>query len=221
VAITLQSFSVNDTDYIAKLNNNIIAITNAINGLQAATGNTVFGAVNQTLLTMALFGSVTTVIGTSSYVATISGTNLNISIGMAWFPGASVIVVSGSVTVLAFAGLAAGTYYVMIDGTGVPSIQTTNTTSLYSVTWTGTGFSDIELLANVLFSAADEVATLDSVTNATSYSTLEARLEAIETAVKMAITAGGGGTTHSEPLTDGNGNFIFAGDIITVIGVTN
>lgn len=41
------------------------------------------------------------------------------------------------------------------------------------------------------------------------------------------VGGGGGGTTHSESLTDGNANFIFAatltsgGDIITVVGVPN
>jgi hypothetical protein len=35
-------------------------------------------------------------------------------------------------------------------------------------------------------------------------------------------SGGGGGGTHAEPLTDGNGNFIFAGgDIVVVLGVPN
>lgn len=40
--------------------------------------------------------------------------------------------------------------------------------------------------------------------------------------VTAAANGGGGGGTHSESLTDGNSNFIFAiGDIVTIIGVPN
>jgi hypothetical protein len=39
---------------------------------------------------------------------------------------------------------------------------------------------------------------------------------------KVEIGSAGTGTTHAEPLTDGLGNFIFAGgDVIVVVGVSN
>jgi hypothetical protein len=40
--------------------------------------------------------------------------------------------------------------------------------------------------------------------------------------VALVNTGGGASTTHAEPLTDGNSNFIFTpGDIIVVTGVPN
>jgi hypothetical protein len=39
---------------------------------------------------------------------------------------------------------------------------------------------------------------------------------------KVEAGSAGTGTTHAEPLTDGLGNFIFAGgDVIVVVGVSN
>lgn len=207
VTITLNTYADGDANYVSKMNADNQALQAAVNGLLktlAAAGST----LSQGQFMQALFGTtVAAIIGNGGYAAAQNGKNLTIGTGFAWKPSASSVVQLSNALVLNFSTFAAGTYYVCLDAAGNPVIQTTQQDVLYSVVWSGTAFTSVTLKAEVFMDGADETALLHSTTNNTSYATVLARFEAIETAVK---SGGGGGGGLSNPMT-AQGDLIMGG----------
>ena len=152
MTISLQDFINGDLVYITKHNQNNAALRLAINALQTALG--VSGATTGPFLN-ALFGSQVALIGSSSYVQSTASTTLTLSAGYEWRPDLGSIVYKGSTTAINFSGQTAATYYILIDASGVPSIQTASTFATYSVVWTGSAFGAITLLVPVIWSFSD------------------------------------------------------------------
>lgn len=183
MSVDISVFAVGDTDYVSKLNNNCSALKLAVESLQSVLTGSVSSQVGFGSLLSGLFGTTPVIIGLSSYVVTPSGTDLSISAGAGWKPSLLAVVRSAAVATLSFAGQAAATYYVVIDSFGIPSRSESSTDALYSVVWTGSTFGAITLLANYFFTATEQTALLTSSHFSTVYSSLAARLNAIEAAL--------------------------------------
>lgn len=98
--------------------------------------------------------------------------------------------------------------FALPPGTGVPTSRFINTTA--PLTGGGDLSADRTLAISVATTSAVGVVKPDGSTIL------------IDGMGKISASAGAINTTHSESLTDGNSNFIFAaGDIVTVIGVPN
>lgn len=179
MSVTLSTYVQNDTDYVAKLNNNAAIVQGAINALQTATAGA-SGALSVTAMMSALFGTLPVLIQAGSYAATTNGTNLTLSAGYAWNPTVQSVVSMTAQAILNFVGQAAGTYYIQLDGSGNPSFVTSSSAAFYSVVWSGTAFTSVTCLAGWFFTASDDTAVLTSATSTTAYATLAARLNAIE-----------------------------------------
>lgn len=185
MTVSLQSFASGDTDYISKLNNNNTVIAGALNTLQGASGAASAPAALLGFMSALMGIGQSGIIGVSSFTYTLSGTNFILTGGYAW-DALDQTVVQGSATTLNFGPQASGTYFVCCSMAGVVSIQTSMLgAALYAVVWSGSGFTSVTRIGQIVFSGSDETATLTSVTNSTTYLSLEARLEAIETAAKF------------------------------------
>jgi hypothetical protein len=185
MTVTIQTFSNGDTDYVAKLNNNFANAKVAVEALQATAQAAVQAGLNPGSVYAALFGATgACLIGETSYLPTPDGTDLDIAAGYAWKAGLQAVVGNALPAVLAFVGQPAATYYVQVDGSGIPSRSPTSTESLYSVVWTGSAFGAITRTASRFMNATEMVAALTSAQLSATYGTLDARLEAGETLAK-------------------------------------
>ena len=178
--ITLQTFNNGDTDYVAKLNNNAGIIQQWLNTLQSGMQGSGSAAVSIATLLQGLFGTATAaLIGAGSFAASTSGTNLLVQPGYAWYPQGLAVVQLTSAATLAFAGQAAGTYYINVNGSGTPAISGGQTAaSLFSVAWTGSAFGAVTQIAYNFLNSAQQTDAL--IKGATVYSTLGDRFAAIE-----------------------------------------
>lgn len=179
MSITLNTYATGDTDYISKMNNDNNTITGAINTLQAATQTS--APATNTLFVSSVLGSSPALIGASSYSPTASGSTISFTAGTAWKPSSSSVVSTSTTTSVSLTGQAAGTYYIALDAGGQPSVTTSNSEAFFSVAWNGTSATGVTQLANYLMTAAEQQALKTSTTNNTTYPSLKARLEAIET----------------------------------------
>jgi hypothetical protein len=184
--IVLIDFVKGDTNYIPNHNANNAALRLAINALQAAISVT--GASPGPYLN-ALFGVQTAFIGSSSYAQSTATTIMTLAAGYVWRPDLGKIANKVGTTALDFSGQGAATYYIVVDGTGSPSIQTSSTFALYSVVWTGTAFGAIARVAPIVWSFGDWADAQVSTALGASYDSLDARLEAGETVSVAAIAA--------------------------------
>ena len=176
----LEDFITGDKLYIQKHNANNATLRSNVNALLAAIG--IAGATTGPFL-KALFGSQVALIGSSSYVQSTASTTLTLSAGYEWRPDLGSIVYKGSTTALNFSGQTAATYYILIDASGVPSIQTASTFATYSVVWTGSAFGAITLLVPIIWSFGDWEDAQSSTALSATYVSLDDRLEADETLI--------------------------------------
>lgn len=184
--LTLQSFANGDTNYIPKHNQNMAAIAAAIDNLGAQIQAAAGAAVSEGSAFSALFGIQPALVGVQSYLPTVDGTDLEVAGGYFWRPSNARLSRTVGTTVLAFSGVAAGTYYLQIDSTGSVTRSDTSAEAAYSVVWDGAAFGTITRLAVIVFGAADWIAAQDSTSLGDSYETLDARLEAGEAATVSA-----------------------------------
>jgi hypothetical protein len=217
--ISLQNFATGDTDYISKLNTNNGAIQSAINlilGLQQTLGNT---AVSAATFFPALFGTSSVVfIGAMSpgnptflnYQAVTDPGGLPLFIvypGYAWSPSTASIVKCTAINRIAYPS-AVGDYYIVLDASGNPFISTSSAGAIYSFSMITQGDGSLipaSLIRVGLYfpCATDETASLTSDTNSKTFTTLDDRLEYIETAVKddglllFSATDGASGGTNN------------------------
>lgn len=194
MTISLQDFASGDTNYVSKFNSNNDVLEAAIEALQALTSGAAASTISLASAYDALFGSSVAVIGDESYVCTDAGGspagNLSVTSGFCYRPSLTAVLSKASSTTLSFNGQSAGTYYVLIDSLGEPTRTDVSTEAIYSVVWTGSAFGAITLLANIVWGAADWIASQTSTALSASYTSLDDRLEAIET-----LVAGGGAVT--------------------------
>lgn len=186
MAIDLQDFTSGDTDYIARLNGNNSIIEAAIAQVQTSlSGLSSQGTITVGQLYDALFKGVTTLIGTDSYLPQVSGTTLVCKRGGA-YRSVSLDVVSTPVAVtLYFAGKPAATYWLTLTSSGILTIETEQTEdAIYSVYWSGTGFSNITLIVPTYFDRIESDASRSSTALNASFRTLDDRFEANESTIK-------------------------------------
>jgi len=178
MTISLQRFAIGDTNYIGKHNSNADAIEAAIQSidsmLAASTGT---GAASITTAYAALFGPTVAVIGASSYACSGSGSTLTVQGGFCWRPTLLQVLNKAASTTLSFSGLAAATYYIVVDATGAPLRTADSTEAIYSVVWTGSAFGAITLLVNIAWGESEWLAAQQSAALSANYQTLDARLE--------------------------------------------
>jgi hypothetical protein len=179
----LQTFSNGDTNYISKHNSNYANIKAAIDALQANLAGQIAAAAGPGAAFVALFGLTASIIGVESYAMSGSGDTLTVAAGFQWKPSIPTVVRNLAPATLSFTGLSAATYYIYADNTGAPVRSTTaGAEDLYSVVWTGSAFGAITRIAPIVWGAADDFAAQDSTALGATYTKLDDRLEAGETA---------------------------------------
>lgn len=188
MALTLQRFANGDTNYIAKHNANADGVEAAVNGLQTQLATSFGASISIGDALLAIFGGSLALIGSLSYTATTSGSTLNVGPGYLWRPDTG-MVQNGAGGALNFAGVAAGTYYVVPDASGAVTRATNSTGATHTVVWSGSSFTSVTRTAAVFLNASDDSAALTSTALAATYANLDARLEAGESVAKSAQTA--------------------------------
>lgn len=179
----LQTFANGDTNYISKHNANNANIKAAIDALEANLSGQVAAAAGPGSAFTALFGLTAAIIGIESYAMSSSGATLTVAAGFNWKPSIPTVVRNLAPATLSFTGLSAATYYIYADQTGAPVRSTTaGAEDLYSVVWTGSAFGAITRIAPVVWGAADDAAAQVSTALGATYTKLDERLEAGETA---------------------------------------
>jgi hypothetical protein len=176
--IVLLDFSTGNTDYIARHDANNAALRLSINALQTAISTT---GANVGPYLNALFGIQTAFIGSASYAQTTATTIMTLQSGYVWRPDLGKIVNKFSTTDINFSGQSAATYYIVVDATGSPSIQTSSVGALYSVVWTGTAFGAINAIAPIVWSYQDWEDAQSSTALSETFTSLDARFEFDET----------------------------------------
>ena len=207
MTISLQRFAIGDTNYIGKHNSNADAIEAAIASIDTMlSSSTGVGALSITTAYEALFGPTVAVIGASSYACSGSGTTLTVQAGYCWRPTLLQVLRKAASTSLSFAGLAAATYYVVIDSSGAPVRTADSTEAVYSVVWTGSAFGAITRLANIAWGETEWLGAQASAVLGANYATLDARLEAGEAAaIQGAAFAASAGLANGAATLDASG----------------
>jgi hypothetical protein len=197
--ITLRDFANGDTDYVAKLNANNAALADAIDALLAANGGSTGTLLSMGMLLLGLMRSGVVRLGTDGFGYTIVGETLVMDGGDAW-RGESVRVMQSLGGTLDFSTKTPGTWYIELADDGSLAIAASTVSAVYSVVWTGSAFGAITLLAQTLFSSADETSALFSVIKNVLYATLEARLESLEVNELMAADDTGSANAYKVTL---------------------
>jgi hypothetical protein len=183
MSLDLQTFANGDANYIPKHNQNYAAIASAVAGLDAQIQAAAGAAVSEGSAFSALFGIQPAIVGALSYLPTVAGTDLSVASGYFWRPSTSTLSRKVGTTVLAFAGVAAGTYYLQVDASGAVTRSVSSSEAVYSVVWSGSAFGTITRLAVIVFGAADWLAAQTSTAMSATYTSLDARFEAVESAI--------------------------------------
>ncbi len=178
MSITLSTYNNGDVNYVAKLNSDNSVLAVAINALQAALATS---GVSSGPFLNALFGLSTAFVGAASYAQSTASTTMTLQGGYSWRPDLGLIVNKFGTTALNFAAQTAGTYYIVVDASGTPSIQTSPASALWSVVWTGSAFGAIARTAPIVWNFQDWEDAQSSTALGASYASLDARLEAGET----------------------------------------
>ena len=150
MTITLQTLASGDTQYISKHNSNYSAIAAAINSLLSSVSASFGASLSLTATYQALFGVTAILIGSESYTYEQDGTELTISGGYEWRPSLGMVVGTQTDSIIDFAGVATGTYYLTPDSSGSVSRTADPNEAIYEVVWDGTDFDSITLELDVL-----------------------------------------------------------------------
>lgn len=180
----LQTFdATGELSYISKHNANVALLQSWMQLLFDRTGSLALNTA--TTATDAMFGDESAFIGYSSYATVIKSgdaTKLEVGPGFAYrYSRHQAVENTAALTTLDFAGQTAGTYYVRGAATGLPEFTNDSTDALWSVAWNGTTtLSALTRVARTVWAAEEWVGAQTSTKFAASYSTLNARLDAIE-----------------------------------------
>jgi hypothetical protein len=188
MAIELQEFASGDTDYIAKLNANVAALTEAIDGLQVQIGSVGGGsAVSAGMFLDAIFNRADALIGPTSYVPTKSATTLTVAPGGMYLAQSQTVVTSFSNVPLSFVGQPAGTHYIVVQSTGQPvRIETLQPGAIYSVYWSGSSLGTVTYIAPIFYDTREANASRKSTVWARDFPDLDSRFELVEATAKEA-----------------------------------
>lgn len=167
-----------DTDYVNKHRSFMVLVGQVLDAMAAQVANS--AALNASAAWAALFGSSLSIVGASSYGCSGSGATLTVAAGFAYLPSAARVVSADDPVDLDFTGLAAATYYVVLDQLGQASRSDSATDAVYSVVWDGSAFGTITLLAEVVWGAADQLDAQSSAPLALDFDTMASRFEASE-----------------------------------------
>jgi hypothetical protein len=179
----LQTFSNGDTNYISKHNANYANIKAAVDALENNLAGQIAAASGPGAAFYALFGPTAAIVGVESYAMSGSGDTLTVDAGFQWKPSIPTVVQNLTPATLPFTGLSSATYYIYADNTGAPvRSATAGAEDLYSVVWTGSAFGAITRIAPIVWGAADDIAAQVSTALGATYTKLDDRLEAGETA---------------------------------------
>ena len=200
MAIDLKTFASGDTDYIAKMNSNVSALTAAINALQAQAGAAGAGtAISTGIFINSLFNGADCLIGAESYQPTQDVTSLSVAGGGMYLAGGTVVVQSIAPTTFNFTGQTYGRKYIVITNTGLPTLSSSpDAGAAWSVFWTGSAFAgQPERVCPAIFDATESTAARvsdrlgeeESPPEPVTYHSLDDRLEAIEELAAEAHTA--------------------------------
>jgi hypothetical protein len=181
-------------DYIAKMNQNVSTLTEAINQLQTQAGAAAGAgsAMSTGMFMNALFNGADALIGPGSYVPSQSGSTLTVSAGAMYLAAPQAVASSPLIVTISFLGQTAGTHYIVVDSTGTVSRQGSRVAgTAYSVYWSGASFNGQPIrLAPCFYDTAEATASrmstalgeLESPAEVVEFDTLDQRLEATETA---------------------------------------
>lgn len=180
MSVSVLTFAAGDIDYISKMNTNDFNLAAAINALEgAASGG---GTFSGTAFFKSLFANASGLIGKGSYLPTPASALLTIAAGGCFKISNSSVVQSIAAVGLDFTELAAGTYYISANAIGFPQKSTSaSDDDLYSVGWSGSAFGAITCLVKAMFTAVEEDDARVSTAHSSTYGSLDARLEAVET----------------------------------------
>jgi len=233
MAIELQTYASGDTDYIAKLNSNASIIQAAINALQAASAAAggPSPVVSAGLFMSALFNGEDCLIGTNSYVPELGATSLEVATGSMYMSANQSVVMSLIPYTISFLAQVAGTYYIVIDATGVPALGAFGGGAAWKVVWSGSAFiGEPERVCNCFYDANEATASREHTAvdyesppasppeTIIQYRTLDDRLEAIEAVAgsgvrRLGVTLDGAGVVLSAGV-KGQLQLDYAGTII-------
>jgi hypothetical protein len=154
--LTLSTYSVGDTNYVAKMNSDNVAIAAAVTALQGIVGAAAGAPTSLSNVLSALFGAATALIGAGSYLPSGSGSTLSVAAGFAWLPSIGNVVQAAGGNSINFSGFTAATYYLTVDANGTPSsVAASDPNTLYSIVWTGSAFGAITRIAPVVAAGAE------------------------------------------------------------------
>jgi hypothetical protein len=183
MAITLAKSFENSSTYVADIESNFTILEDEVNAIL----NSISGAASLSVsLGLAEIFDRDGVIGIGSYQLTnqvVSGDSFNLPAGAAFI--ASTFRKKLTVTAIDTSSFTTTeTHWIDVGTDGTPLMQVTgaNANSIYSFTWTHTTdtISNATLLVDILFDGDDYNDMLTSASKATNYTSVAARLEAIE-----------------------------------------
>lgn len=212
MTITLQRLATTgETAYISKHNANIEAVEAAINvmsGTVDTLGSAAASPTNLFNIGKAMFGPIAVaLVGENSFASSTSGTNLTLQPGFFWSASAAQMAYKSTTTVIPFSGAAAGTYYIRMGIDGIPYRDTSSAAALYSVVWSGSGFTSVNKLATYAPGYQDLLDLLSSGYSGITYASPDKRIEATEKAfsalLSKAITTADVTLTTAEAMEQG------------------
>lgn len=184
MSVTLNSYAAGDTNYVAKVNNDMNVIAQALNAQEGQItavqgGGGGGGGVDQIYKDSGI-------IGVSSFQMTLnSNTGISFTSGAVWHLATGQVAKNTSTTLLQFAGKAADTYHLYVDTAGNILFSTASADmTMYEIDFGAPSFTILTRVVQYLFDGGDYASVLSSEVFGSQVN-LAARLSAIEGAVQL------------------------------------
>jgi hypothetical protein len=197
-----------DTNYVATINDNWHKIKlgfDVLETLAQAVGGG--GGIDIDRLLRTLFGEATTRIGEASLVASAVAGGVQLTSGTAWIPSAKRLAYLAATATVSLVGQPAGTYYATVDNSGSAVTTTIAADALATVVWNGTAATSVIGVTRIGWADYDWQLAQSSTNLGSTYTNLDARLEASEGG--GAVVAGSSGTAVATEV-------IAAGQIVNI-----
>lgn len=184
MALVLSRYSANDSIYVTKLNNDMLAIETAVNGLTAAVGGG--GGSGGGTAGLNDVWDRDGIVGASAFIATaISNTHLSFTSGSVWRLDQQIRGRPTAAQQFNFIGKASGTYQIVADTAGNLSVSTASAAlTIYRIAWNNPGFGSAERLVPILLHGDDYARMLSSVAYG-SFVRVADRLSTIDGAIAI------------------------------------